>query len=94
MEGVLVCDEIKDDESIYSIIETNKIESELLEDEIDLIDELAGVKMKMMDQVESEHDWIRGQGNYSIKWAYCACYPSQDNRFTCSLCLRKACASA
>ncbi|XBH55088.1 hypothetical protein VPH35_077238 [Triticum aestivum] len=47
-ENILVCDdEIKYDESIYSIIETDEVENEALEyesseDEIDLIDELAG----------------------------------------------------
>ena len=54
----MVCDdEIKDDESIYSIIETDEVENEELEnssseEEIDLIEELAGLKIEMMNQVE------------------------------------------
>ena len=98
-ENILVCDdEIKDDESIYSIIETDEVENEALEeesseDELDLIDQLAGLKVEMMNQVECEHDWVRGKGDYNIKCAFCIYYPSQDNRSTCSLCLRQACAS-
>ncbi|XBH55089.1 hypothetical protein VPH35_077239 [Triticum aestivum] len=98
-ENILVCDdEIKDDETIYSIIETDEVENEALEyeaseDEIDLIDELAGLKIEMMNQVDCEHDWIRGKGDYNIKCAFCIYYPSQDNRFACSLCLKQACAS-
>jgi len=58
----LVCDdEIKDDESIYSIIETDEIENEELEnssseEEVDLIEELAGLKIEMMNQVELKHE--------------------------------------
>ena len=98
-ENILVYDdEIKDDESIYSIIETDEVENETLEeesseDEFDLIDQLAGLKVEMMNQVECEHDWVRGKGDYNIKCAFCIYYPSQDNRSTCSLCLRQACAS-
>ena len=47
----------------------------------------------MMDQEECKHDWIRGKGDYNIKCAFCKYYPSQDNRSTCELCLRQACAS-
>ena len=98
-ENILVCDdEIKDDESIYSIIETDEVENETpeyesSEDEIDLIDHLAGLKVEMMNQVDCEHDWVRGKGDYNIKCAFCIYYPSQENRSTCSLCLRQACAS-
>lgn len=98
-ENILVCDEeIKDDESIYSIIETDEVENDTLEeesseDEIDLIDDLAGLKIEMMNQVDCEHDWIRGKGDYNIKCVFCIYYPSQENRSTCSLCLRQACAS-
>jgi ElaB/YqjD/DUF883 family membrane-anchored ribosome-binding protein len=60
------------------------------EDDLGLIEELA---TELMNQVECEHDWIRGKGDYNIKCAYCIYYPSQDNRFTCSLCLKQACAS-
>jgi hypothetical protein len=68
-ENILVCDdEIKDDESIYSIIETDEVENETREeesseDEIDLIEELAGLKIEMMNQVDCEHDWVRGKGD-------------------------------
>jgi hypothetical protein len=53
-ENILVCDDdIMDDESIYSIIETEKIEydeeKESSKEEIDLIDELVGLKIEMMD---------------------------------------------
>ena len=53
-ENILVCDDdIMDDESIYSIIETNEIEydkeKKSSEEELDLIDELAGIKIEMMD---------------------------------------------
>ena len=51
------------------------------------------LKIEMMNQVDCEHDWIKGKGDYNIKCAFCIYYPSQDNRFTCSLCLRQACAS-
>ena len=97
-ENILVCDdEIKDDESIYSIIETDEIENtneeyESTDEELDLIDELAGLKIEMMDQLNCEHDWIRGKGDYNIKCAFCIYYPSQDNRVTCSICLKQACA--
>uniref|UniRef100_A0ACD6A033 Uncharacterized protein n=1 Tax=Avena sativa TaxID=4498 RepID=A0ACD6A033_AVESA len=98
-ENILVCDdEIKDDESIYSTIETNEVKNQILEDDsseddIDLIDEFAGLKVEMMNQVECQHDWIRGKGDYNIKCAFCIYYPSQENRFTCSICSRQACAS-
>ena len=59
-ENILVCDDdIMDDESIYSIIETNEVEydeeNESSEEELDLIDELDGLKIEMMDQVISKH---------------------------------------
>lgn len=96
-ENILVCDdEIKDDESIYSIIETDEIENdqsecESSEDEINLIDELSGLKIEMMNQIDCEHDWIKGKGDYNIKCAFCIYYPSQENRATCKLCLKQAC---
>ncbi|XP_024313504.1 uncharacterized protein LOC104581709 isoform X1 [Brachypodium distachyon] len=98
-ENILVCDEeIKDDESIYSIIETDEVENETLEDkssedELDLIDDLAELKIEMMNQVHCEHDGIRGKCDYNMKCAFCIYYPSQENRSTCSLCLKQACAS-
>ena len=68
-------------------------ENESSDDEIDLVEELAGLKIEMMNQVECEPDWIIGKGDYSIKCAYCIYYPSQDNRSTCRLCLKQTCAS-
>ena len=50
-------------------------------------------KTELMDQGDCEHDWIKGRGDYNIKCAFCIYYPSQDNRFTCSVCLKQACAS-
>ena len=61
-ENILVCDdEIKDDESIYSIIETDEIENEELEnssseEEVDLIEALVGLKIEMMNQLELKHE--------------------------------------
>jgi E3 ubiquitin-protein ligase DOA10 len=93
-ENILVCDdEIKDDESIYSIIETDEIENNEQEydssnDDMDLTDELAGLTIEMMNQVSCNHDWIRGKGDYNIKCIFCIYYLSQENRVTCSLCLK------
>jgi E3 ubiquitin-protein ligase DOA10 len=89
-------DEIKDDESIYSIIKTDKIENNEQEydssnDDMDFIDELAGLTIEMVNQVSCNHDWIRGKGDYNIKCIFCIYYPSQENRVTCSLCLKQAC---
>uniref|UniRef100_K3ZC42 Retropepsins domain-containing protein n=1 Tax=Setaria italica TaxID=4555 RepID=K3ZC42_SETIT len=51
-------------------------------------------RIKLIDQGgDCEHDWIKGRGDYNIKCAFCIYYPSQDNRFTCSICLKQACAS-
>ena len=72
MKNILVCDDdIKDDESIYSIIETDE-EKELSEEELDLIDELAGIKIEMMDQINCEHKWDHKKGDSNIKRAYFA----------------------
>ena len=46
-----------------------------------------------MNQVDCKHDWIRGKGDYNIKCAFCIYYPSQENRSTCNICLKQACAS-
>lgn len=54
---------------------------------------MAGLKVEMMNQVECKHDWIRGKGDYNIKYAFCIYYPSQENRSTCNTCLKQACAS-
>jgi hypothetical protein len=54
-KNILVCDnEIKDDESIYSIIETDDSSNA----DMDFIDELAGLIIEMMNQVSCNHDWI------------------------------------
>jgi hypothetical protein len=58
---------------------------------MDLIGELARLKIEMMNQVSYNHDWIRGKGDYNIKCILCINYPSQKNRVTCSLCLKQAC---
>ena len=50
-------------------------------------------KTELMDQGNCEHDWIKGRGDYNIKCAFCIYYPSQENRFTCSICLKQACSS-
>jgi hypothetical protein len=61
-KNILVCDdEIKDDESIYSIIKTDEIENNELEydscnDDMELIGELAVLKIEMMNQVSCNHD--------------------------------------
>jgi hypothetical protein len=61
-ENILVCDdEIKDDESIYSIIETDEIENNEQKyyssnDDMDFIDELAELTIEMMNQVCCNHD--------------------------------------
>jgi hypothetical protein len=96
-KNILVCDdEIKDDESIYSIIETYEIENDEQEydssnGDMDFIDELAGLTIEMMNQVSCNHDWIREKGDYNIKYIFCIYYPSQENRITCSLCLKQVC---
>jgi hypothetical protein len=96
-KNILVCnDEIKDDESIYSIIEKVEIENTEQEynssnDDMDFIDELARLTIEMMNQLSCNHDWIRGKGDYNIKYIFYIYYPSQKNRVTCSLCLKQAC---
>jgi hypothetical protein len=58
---------------------------------MDFIEELAELTIEMMNQVNCNHDWIRGKGDYNIKCIFCIYYPSQENRVTCSLCLKQAC---
>ena len=58
---------------------------------LDIISEEAITEL--MDQDNCEHDWIKGRGDYNIKCIFCIYYPSQDNRFTCSKCLKQACVS-
>jgi hypothetical protein len=81
-ENIILCDdEIKDDESIYSIIEIDEIENNEQEydssnDDMDLIGELAGLTIEMMNQVTCNHDWIRGKRDYNIKCIFWIYYPS------------------
>jgi hypothetical protein len=48
-----------DDESIYSIIETDEIEYDIenksSDEELNLIDELSGLKIEMIDQIDYKH---------------------------------------
>jgi hypothetical protein len=66
-KNILVCDDkIKDDESIYSIIEIDGIENNKQEydsnnDDMNFIDELAGLTIEMMNQVSCNNYWIRGK---------------------------------
>ena len=95
-ENILVCDDdIMDDESIYSIIETDEVEyeeeNESCEEELDLIDELAGLKIEMMDQIICEHKGGHKNKDFSIKCVYCIYYQDPKERATCTLCLRQAC---
>jgi hypothetical protein len=50
-------------------------------------------KTELIDQDRCNHDWIKGRGDYNIKCIFCIYYPSQENRFTCSKCLKQACIS-
>jgi len=97
-ENILVCDDdIMDDESIYSIIETDEIEydeeKESSDEELDLIDELAGLKIEMMDQINCEHKWDHKKGDSNINCVFCIYYQDPAKRATCRLCLRQACMS-
>ncbi|XP_066341137.1 uncharacterized protein [Miscanthus floridulus] len=97
-ENILVCDDdIMDDESIYSIIEIDEIEydeeKESSDEELDLIDELAGLKIEMMDQINCEHKWDHKKGDPNIKCVFCVYYEDPVERATCRLCLRQACMS-
>jgi hypothetical protein len=57
------------------------------------INSQAEVKIELMDQESYKHDWIKRRGDYNIKCIFCIYYPSQENRFTCSKCLKQACIS-
>ena len=57
------------------------------------IDSSIETKIELMNQEDCEHDWIKGRGDYNIKCAFCIYYPSQENRFTCSICLKQTCSS-
>jgi hypothetical protein len=96
-ENILVCDDIMDDESIYSIIETEKIEydeeKESSKEEIDLIDELVGLKIEMMDQIDFKYKWDHKKGDSNIRCVFRIYYQNPGERVACSLCLRQACIS-
>jgi hypothetical protein len=92
-ENILVCDDdIRDDESIYSIIETNEIEydveNESSDEELDLIDELSGLKIEMMDQIVYKYKEEYTKDNLNIRYVFCIYYQDPEDRTTCSLCLR------
>ena len=81
-ENILVCDDdIMDDESIYSIIETDEIEydeeNESSDEELNLIDELAGLKIEMMEHIDCKHNWDHKRADLNIKCIYCIYYPGQ-----------------
>ncbi|RCV34925.1 hypothetical protein SETIT_7G197200v2 [Setaria italica] len=93
-ENILVCDDdIMDDESIYSIIETDEIEyneeDESSDEEMNLIEELAGLKIEMMDQVIRNHK----RDDVNINCVFCIYYQDPGKRATCSLCIKQACRS-
>ena len=50
-------------------------------------------KIELMNQEDCEHDWIKERGDYNIICDFCIYYPSRENRFTCSICLKQACSS-
>jgi hypothetical protein len=50
-------------------------------------------KIELMDQERCKHDGIKGRDDYNIKCVFCIYYPSQENRFTCSKCLKQVCIS-
>ena len=78
-----------DDDSLYNL--DNAMDA--LEINSKRINTLGDVKTELMDQGNCDHDWIQRRGDYNIKCAFCIYYPSQENRFTCSICLKQACAS-
>ena len=66
---------------------------EALEINSEKINTLGDVKTELMDQGNCDYDWIQGRGDYNIKCAFYIYYPSQENRFSCSIGLKQACAS-
>jgi hypothetical protein len=78
-ENILVCDDdIMDDESIYLIIETDEIEynveNESSDKELNLIDELSGLKIEMMDQIDYKHKEEHKKDNLNIRCVFCIYY--------------------
>ena len=57
------------------------------------INSLIETKIELMNQEDCEHDWIKRRGDYNIQCAFYIYYSSQENRFTCSICLKQACSS-
>ena len=50
-------------------------------------------KIELMNKEDCKHDWIKERDDYNIKCAFHIYYPSQENRFTCSIYLKQACSS-
>jgi hypothetical protein len=80
-----------DDESIYSIIETDEIEYDVENESSDEDLELAGLKIEMMDQIDCKHKEVYKKGDSNIRCVFCIHYQDPEDRATCSLCLRQAC---
>jgi hypothetical protein len=95
-KNILVCDDdIMDDESIYSIIEIDEIEydveNESSDEKLNLIDELSGLEIEMMDQINCKHKDEHKKSNLLIRCMFCIYYQDPEDKATCSLCLRQAC---
>jgi hypothetical protein len=74
-ENILVSDDdIMDDESIYSIIETDEIEYDVENESSDEDLELAGLKIKMMDQIDCKHKEVYKKGDPNIRCVFCIHY--------------------
>jgi hypothetical protein len=84
-----------DDESIYLIIETDEIEYDIenksSDEELNLIDELSGLKIEMIDQIDYKHKEEHKKDNLNIRCVFCIYYQDLEDRSTCSLCLKQAC---
>jgi hypothetical protein len=93
-ENILVCDDdIMDNESIYSFIDTNEIEYDVenksSDEELNLIDELSRLKIEMIDQIDCKGE--HKKSNPNIRCVFCIYYQDLEDRATYSLCLRQAC---
>jgi hypothetical protein len=63
------------------------VENESSDGDLDLIDELSGLKIEMMDQIDYKHK----KGNPNIRCVFCIYYQDPVDRATCSLFLRQPC---
>jgi hypothetical protein len=83
------------DKSIYSIIEIDEIEydveNESSDEKLNLIDELSGLKIEMMDQIDCKHKEKHKKGDPNIRFVFCIYYQDPEERATYSLYLRQAC---